>query len=521
MSESETHESAAPAAAHYPRRGARAARRRQRLDAPIVMLPTLERRIPLYEVLNEEGVELIHDASMKILEDVGIDFRDPEALDIWRQAGADVRDQRVRIPRELLLDLVAKTPERYTLHGRNPERTVQVGGPYTVFAPTYGSPFVLDFDNQRRYSTLQDLYRFLRLAHLSPALHLSGGIICEPVDIPVPRRHLHVAYGCLRYSDKPFMGATTARERAEDTLALARIAMGEAFVEEHTVMTSVINCNSPLVWDATMLDALKVYARAKQAVLVSPFVLAGANTPASSVGAVAQLNAEALAGIAFGQLVRAGSPMVYGHFLATVSMRSGAPMAGTPEICLMNYMIGQMARRYRVPWRSSGMTAGAKIVDAQAAYESNMTMHAVLLAGANFVFHAAGWLDAGLVASYAKFVLDAEQMEMYYRYAQGVDLSDFAQAMAAVREVGPGGHYLGTAHTQARFQSAFFIPELLDNNNYDQWVLDGAKDANTRALEKARAMLEGYQAPPLDPAIDEALRAFIQRREAELPESVT
>ncbi|NIR58064.1 MAG: trimethylamine methyltransferase family protein [Gammaproteobacteria bacterium] len=503
------------------RRGARAARRRERMSAPLVMLPTLERKIPLYEVLNEEGVELVHEASMRILEEVGIDFRDDEALAIWREAGADVQGQRVRMDRALLLGLVAQAPEVYTLHGRNPERTVRVGGPYTVFAPTYGSPFVLDFEGERRYSTLEDLYNFLKLAHLSPALHLSGGIVCEPVDLPVSRRHLHVAYGCLRYSDKPFMGATTARERAEDTLAMARMVMGEEFVAKHTVMTSVTNCNSPLVWDATMLDALKVYARANQAVLVSPFVLAGANTPASSVGAVAQLNAEALAGVAFGQLVRPGSPMVYGQFTATVSMRSGAPMAGTPEICLMNYMIGQMARRYRLPWRSSGMNAGSKLVDAQAAYESNMTMHAVLLAGANFVFHAAGWLEAGLSASYAKFVLDAEQMEMYYRYAQGAVLDDFAEAMEAVREVGPGGHYLGTAHTQAHFQSAFFIPELLDNNNYEQWLLDGSKDANTRALEKARGMLGQYEEPGLDPAVDEALRAFIREREAQLPETLS
>jgi trimethylamine--corrinoid protein Co-methyltransferase len=256
-------------------------------------------------------------------------------------------------------------------------------------------------------------------------------------------------------------------------------------------------------------------------VLISPFVLAGANTPASTVGAVAQLNAEALAGLAFAQLVRPGVPMVYGQYVATVSMRSGAPMAGTPELNLMNYMIGQLARRYRVPWRSSGMTNGSKLVDAQAAYESLMTMHAVLLAGANFVFHAAGWLEAGLTASFAKFVLDAEQMEMFYRYAQGPQFDDLGEAMEAVREVGPGGHYLGTKHTREHFESAFFIPSLLDNNSYEQWLEEGATDAGARALKAAKEMLDRYQEPRLDPAVDEALRAFIAKREAELPDSVT
>jgi trimethylamine--corrinoid protein Co-methyltransferase len=319
------------------------------------------------------------------------------------------------------------------------------------------------------------------------------------------------------------MGASTGRERAEDTIAMAKIVFGDDFVERNTVLTTVCNCNSPLVWDSTMLDAVKVHARHNQAVLMTPFVMAGANTPASSVGAVAQLNAEALAGIAFAQLVRPGAPMVYGHFLATVSMKSGAPMAGTPEICLMNYMIGQLARRYRLPLRSSGMINGSKLPDAQAAYESIMTMHSVLLSGANYIFHAAGWLEAGLTASFAKFVLDAEQSEMFYRYAQGVSLESLDAALADVRAIGPAGHYLGTKYTQDHFQTAFFMPELLDNNSFEQWQAEGAKDANTRGLEKARQLIERFEdyAPPLDPAVDEALLEFIARREAELPDHVS
>ena len=504
------------------RRGGRQARRAARLAAPAVSLPTLVRNVPVYEVLDEEGVELIHDASMQILEEVGIDFRDEEALVTWREAGARTEGERVYLDRGLVMELVGKAPAEFDIQGRNPDRKIRVGGRNMIFVPTYGSPYVLDLNEERRYSRLEDLNAFHKLAYLSPALHMTGGIICEPVDIPVAKRHLHIAYSALAHSDKPFMGATTARERAEDTVDMAKLVFGDAFVEKNTVMVSVCNCNSPLVWDSTMLDAVKVYARHNQAVILAPFVMAGASTSASTVGSVAQLNAEALAGIAFSQAVRPGAPMIYGNFLATVSMKSGAPMAGTPEISLMNFMIGQLARRYSLPWRSSGMVNGSKLVDAQAAYESSMTMQSVLLSGANFVFHAAGWLEAGLTASFAKFVLDAEQMEMYYRFGQGVDLSDLGDAMDAVREVGPGGHFLGTKHTREHFKDAFFMPELLDNNSFEQWSVEGASDANARGLAKARELLDRYEAeaPTLDPEVDEALKAFIGVREAVLPDEV-
>jgi trimethylamine--corrinoid protein Co-methyltransferase len=439
---------------------------------------------------------------------------------MWRAAGAEVTGARVRIPRQLLMALVAKSPERFTVHARNPERNTEVGGNHVAFAPTYGSPFVYDFNNERRYATLADLHQFHQLAYLSPAMHNTGAVICEPVDSPVPKRHLHITYSAIKHSDKPFMGPVTAPERAADAVRMAELVFGERFVDQHCVLIGLVNCNSPLVWDETMLGALKVYARANQAVILAPFVMAGANTPASPVAAVAQLNAEALAGVAFGQLCRAGSPMIYGQFVAAVSMKSGAPMAGTPELGLMNFMIGQLARKYRLPWRSSGMLCGSKTVDAQAAYESIQTMYAVLLAGANYVMHTAGWMEAGLAASFAKFALDAEQMQMFHKLGQGPRFDDFKDALQAMREVGPSGHYFGTEHTQAHFQSAFFMPELLDNNSYEQWEADGRKDATTRGLEAARRMLEHYEPPPLDPAIDEALLAFIREREAVLPDSM-
>jgi trimethylamine---corrinoid protein Co-methyltransferase len=486
----------------------------------VAALPVLDRKIPVYEILGEESLERIHQASLDILEQIGIEFRDAEAAAMWRDAGAEVDRHRVRIPGDLLMALVAKNPSSFRVRARNPERSTEIGGNKVAFAPTYGSPFVYDFDNERRYGTLADLNKFHQLAYLAPAIHNTGAVTCEPVDIPIAKRHLHITYSAIRHSDKPFMGPVTAPERAQDAVRMLQMVFGEDVVDAGPVMISLVNCNSPLVWDETMLGALKVYARANQSVIVAPFVLAGANTPASAVGAVAQLNAEALAGIAFAQLCRPGCPMIYGHFLAAVSMKSGAPMAGTPELAFMNFMIGQLARKYRLPLRSSGMLAGAKRVDAQAAYESIQNMWGAFLSGANYIMHCAGWNEAGLGASFAKFVLDCEQIEMFYRLGQGPQFDDMDSALAAVREIGPGGHYLGTAHTQDHFQTAFFMPTLLDNNSFEQWQLDGSKDANARAVEAARRLLESYEPPPLDPAIDEALLAFIREREAVLPDSL-
>jgi len=481
-------------------------------------LPALSRRIPVYEVLNEEGLEMIHEASLDILEEVGIDFRDAEALEIWRAAGAEIAGERVHIPRQLLMDLVAKAPASFTLHARNPERSVEIGGTHTVFAPNYGSPFVRMFDNERRYGTLADLEQLHRLAYLSPVLHNTGAVTCEPTDIPVSKRHLHITMSAIKNSDKPFMGPVTAPERAADAVRMAAILFGEEALKQKTAMISLVNANTPLVWDETMLGALKTYVRANQAVICAPFTLAGANTPASAVATTAQLNAEALAGIAFAQAVRPGAPALYGHFLATVSMKSGAPMAGTSELAMMNFMIGQLARRYQVPWRSSGMLTGSKICDAQAAYEAAFNMMPILLAGANYILHSAGWSEAGLTCNLAKFMLDTDQLGMLYRLGEGPRFEDFSEAMAAVREVGPGGHFLGTAHTQAHFQSAFFTSDLADNNNFEQWQIDGGKDAQARGLDAARETLESYVAPGLDPAVEEALTDFIRRRDAELPD---
>ena len=510
----------ARAAQREGRRGGRASRREARGAIETRAWPVLQRKVPVYEVISDDQLEMLHRASIKLLEEVGIDFRDDEAVAMWRDAGADVQGQRVHIPEALVMDLVARAPSRFTVQARDPAKSTEIGGSNVAFAPTYGSPFVYDFDGERRYGTLEDLNNFHKLAYMSPVLHNTGAVICEPVDISVPKRHLHITMSAIRHSDKPFMGPVTAPERAADAVEMAKILFGAETVEAGPVMLSLMNCNSPLVWDETMLGAMKVYARANQACIVSPFLMAGANAPASAAAAVAQLNAEALAGIAFTQLCRPGAPVIYGHFIATISMKSGAPMAGTPEMGLMNLMIGQLARKYDVPLRSSGMMAGSKRVDAQAAYESIQTMYPVFLAGTNYVMHSCGWDESGLAASFSKFVLDCEQIEMFYRFGQGPQFGDFEEAVATIGEVGPGGHYLGTQHTQDHFQTAFYMPELADANSYEQWLAEGRKDANDRAVEKAKAMLAAYQPPPLDPAIDEALTAFISQREAVLPDSV-
>ena len=501
------------------RRG-RAARKKARTEKPVAFLPELDRRIPVVDLMTPNQLERIHDATMSLLETKGIEFRDDESADLWKTAGARVDGHRVRIDRGHLMELIATVPETYTMVGRNPARSVTLGRMKQVFTPAYGSPNVLDLDGQRRYGTLDDFTAFAKLAHMSPAMHLSGGVLCEPLDIPVPKRHLHMVYGLIKHSDKPFMGMVTARERAEDTVAMARILFGDDFVDNNTVMTSIANCNSPLVWDQTMLDAAKVYAAANQAMLYTPFVLGGASTPASTVGSLVQINAEALAGIAFSQLVRRGAPAVYGQWLATVSMKSGAPMAGTPEICHMNMLVGQMARHYRVPWRCSGGCSSAKIVDAQAGYESARNMYGVMMSGANFVLSTAGYMEGALTQSYAKFVLDAEQMEMFYRLGQGVDFGELEAALETMNEIEPGGHYLGTSHTLENFEKAFVMPELMNHDSFEQWQADGGEDANERAVSRAKRMLADYEPPPLDEAIDEALRDFVARRERELPDHV-
>ena len=499
-------------------RDARAAKRRTRTRS---WLPELERRIPWVNLLSDDQVQVIHDASMDVVEEVGVEFRCDDALALWRDAGAAVDGARVRLDREHLMALVGTAPSSYTMVARDPTHTVTVGNGKTIFTPSYGAPYVLGLDGTRRPGTLEDFKNFTKLNHLSPALHMSGGVVCEPMDVPVPKRHLYMTQTLLTYSSKPFMGAVTSKERAEDSLHMAGIVFGQDVVRDTTVMTCLANGNTPLVWDKTMLDSVRVFAAANQATLFSPFVLGGASTPASTVGAVIQVNIEALTGVAFSQLVRAGAPALYGQWVSTVSMKTGAPQAGTPEVCHMNLLTAQMARHYGLPSRCSGSCSSSKMVDAQAGYEAARNMYGVLMAGTNFVLSTTGYLESAMCQSYAKWVLDSEQLEMMYRLGSGVSFDDLNEVLDTMREVPPGGHHLGTAHTLANFQTAFSMPEMMNSDNYEQWLADGALSAEDRATAKCRQLLEEYEEPALDDDVRAELDEFVARRDAELPDLVS
>ena len=500
--------------------GARRAQRSTRFST--TPLPYIQRRIATFDVLSEEGLEIIENNAETIMEEVGIAIKDdPEVVAMWKEAGAEVGadGERLHVPRGLARTLLKTAPNSFVQHARNSERNVKIGDGSTVFAPVYGPPFIRNLDEGRRYATIEDFRNFVKLAYMTPAMHHSGGTVCEPVDIPVSKRHLDMVYSHIRYSDKPFMGSVTAPERAEDTVAMAKLVFGDDFVENNCCIINLINANSPMVFDGTMLGALKVYARHGQACVVSPFILSGAMSPVTVAGTVAQLFAEALVGMATTQLVRKGAPVVFGTFGSSISMQSGAPTFGTPEPALVLFASAQLARRIGVPFRSGGSLCGSKIADAQAAYESANTLLPTLMGGVNFVLHAAGWLEGGLASGYEKFVMDADQIGMMQVLAGGVDLTENGQAMDAIREVGPGSHFLGCAHTQANFETAFYRSTIADNNSFEQWEAEGSEDAQVRANRLWKAMLADYEAPQIDPALDEALNAFMDQRKTALPDS--
>ena len=503
------------------RSGGRTARQAAR-SAPVTQgVPYITRNVPVYEVLDEEGLALIEKNAGTILQEIGVEFRgDAEALQIWKDAGADINGERVRIPKGLCKKLIQdNAPAEFTQHARNPQRSVRIGGKNTVLVPAYGSPFVLDLDKGRRYATIEDFRNFVKLAYSTPFLHHSGGTICEPVDLPVNKRHFDMVYTHMRYSDKPFMGSVTAPERAQDTVDMAKVLFGEEFVQKNTVIVSLINANSPLVWDATMTGALKVYARNNQACVISPFCISGAMSPVTVAATASQLYAEALSGMAFAQLLRPGAPVVFGTFSSSMSMQSGAPTFGTPEPQLVLYIVAALARRLGVPFRSGGGLSSAKIPDAQAAYEAANTLQHAMLAGVNFMLHTSGWLEGGLSMGYEKFIMDIDQAGMIHDFLNGVDLSENGQAMAAIREVGPGQHFLGCDHTRANFETAFFRSSVADNNSFEQWEADGSLDTAQRANQIWKKMLNDYDMPPIDPAVDEALLAFIGQRKESFPDA--
>lgn len=496
------------------RRAGRKRRRESDLIPEKIAQPA--HNIPIYELLNEEGVERIHQKSMEVLSEMGIMFFLDEARQILKEHGARVDGQMVYFDPEMVMEYVAKAPAEFTQLARNPENNITIGGNQMAFAPVYGPPYVFDLKRGRREASLVDFQNFVKLAYLCPYLHHSGGTIVEPVDRPKETRHLDMLYSHIKYSDKPFMGSVMSGENAEDSVRMAEMIFGTDEIRENPALLSLINISSPRRLDDRMLEALTVYARARQATIITPFILSGAMAPVSLAGTLIQQNAEALAGIAYAQMVQPGAPVIYGSFMTNVNLKSGAPVFGSPESQLALYASAQMARRYNLPFRSGGMFSSSKVSDAQSAYESVMTMLPAVQGRVNFVLHAAGWLENGLTAGYEKFVLDWQMLGMFFKFLNGLDLSEDNLAMDSIREVEPGGHHLGTGFTMERFTTAFYNAELFDNNSFDQWSEEGSKTAPERAAKKVEQLLNTYQKPDLDPALDEELQAFISQRKAEI-----
>ena len=508
------------AARRRGRGGGGAARRAERTSVKIETAKYIERNIPNFEILTEEALEIIETNAETVLEEVGVNFIDnPAALERWKAAGADVQGERVHIPRGLARELIKTAPSQFTQCARNPDRNVVIGGKSLVLAPVYGPPFVRDMDGGRRYATMEDFEKFGKLGYMSKWLHHSGGTVCEPTDVAVNKRHLDMLKAHMVYSDKPFMGSVTDPSRAQDSVEMCEILFGKDFVQENTVMTSLININSPMTFDDVMMGALEVYAQNNQACIVSPFIVGGAMAPVSVAGTLTQVLAEVLAGISYSQLCRPGAPVIMGAFVTSIDMNSGAPTFGTPEASHITYGAGQLARRLGLPYRSAGSFTGGKLPDAQAAYETANSLNMGLLSGVNFMLHSCGWLEGGLVSSFEKFVLDADQLGVLHHLARGVEMDENGQAMDAIREVGPGGHYLGCAHTQANFKDAFWRTNVLDYKPFETWAEEGARDAMTLANDKMKQMLANYQQPAMDPAILDALNAYVAEKKASMPDA--
>src|SRR5215475_3619094 len=500
--------------------GIAVARRRSRRDANAFNQPPWRALANPYapiDVLTEEQLDRIHDASMRILETHGLEFLSDAALDVLAKAGATVDrgSRRARLDRGLVAAYVAEAPARFTLYARNPSRTVTIGGDAIAFCAVSSAPNCSDLDRGRRPGSFADYCNFLRLIQSLNIIHLAAGYPVEPIDITPSIRHLDAYHAAVTLTDRVWSPSAIGAQRVEDGIAMNCIARGITREEllAKPGLCSVINTNSPLRVDGPMLEGLMALARAGQAAIITPFTLSGAMAPATLAGALALQNAEALGVIAFAQMVRPGAPVLYGAYTSNVDMRSGAPAFGTPEYTRTALASGQLARRYRLPYRSSNACA-ANAVDAQAAYESEMSMWGAVMGHANLVKHGAGWMEGGLVASFEKLIVDAEILQMMAEFLQPLAVNDDTLALDAIAEVGPGGHFFGAAHTLARYETAFYAPILSDWRNYETWRLAGALDTAQRANAIWKRLIADYTPPPLDPAIREQLDAYVARRKA-------
>lgn len=485
---------------------------------PLLARPFRQPRIRQapYSYLDQDGLDVVHHASLDILETIGLDFMDAEALDIWQRAGAKVdhAKQHVWLDRGLVIEAIAQAPASFTWRARNPNHNLLIGGNTLTFGPCGGMAYVTDLDRGRRPGTMTDYENFLKLSQMNHVLHIGSWEQVTPQDIDVNTRHLHRLRSSFRLTDKVIPEAAHGRVIPADVLAMMRIVYGD--LSGDPVTGDVINVNSPLRYDDRMLGGLISYARAGQVTFITPFILAGAMSPVTMAAALAQQNAEVLAGIALTQLVRPGAPVIYGGFTTNIDMKSGSPSFGTPEGAWALLVGGQLARRYNLPYRGSGALTNAKLPDAQAAYESLWTLWPAVIAHTNLIMHAAGWIDGGLTASYEKFIIDLENLAQFSAYLDGFDLSAESLALDMIAAVGPGGHHFGTPHTQARYRDAFYAATVADRQSHDAWAAAGAADTAQRANAVWKQMLALYEPPPLDPAVAEALDDYVARREGEL-----
>ena len=473
-------------------------------------------RMPRYEVLSEDAMARLEAGWRRLVTEIGVEFMSDRALDLFRAAGQRVEDQTVFLDPDFVLEQVAKAPREFDVHARNPANTVHIGGDAMVFGAVYGPPFVRAGD-VRRDATMADFRDFTRLAQSYAVLDSAGGVVCEPNDTPLDSRHLDMTYALQTLTDKIYMGNVVSGVNAADTIAMGSILFGgRDVIEQAPVSISLINCNSPLRWDDRMLDALFEYAEAAQPVVLTPFILMGAMSPVTIPAALVQQMAEALSGIALAQLIRPGTPVIFGSFLSNIDMQSGSPTFGTPESAIGLFCTGQIARRFGLPFRTGGGLTSSQVPDAQAGYEAVMTLLPTFLAGTNWVMHSAGWLEGGLVAGFEKFVVDVQLLEMLQAEFTPLEINEGSLAFDAHAEVGHGGHFLGAMHTMERFRTCFYRPFLSSSENYERWMRGGSRDTASRATKVYRDKLAAYEPPPLDDAIRAELEDYVTRRRREL-----
>ena len=499
----------------------RRARRDSKRERPPCVAPAyIKRQIPYYEFLHEEGLVKLEEQADWLIQEIGLEFRgDEEALRIWREAGADVSGSRVKLPGGAARELCRTAPSRFRQLARNPQKSVEIGGTSQVFAPVYGPPFVRDIEGGRRYGTIKDHENMVKICSQLPSLHHMGLVICEPCDVPVSKRHLDMLYNHIRYNDKPFLGAIINRSCAQDSVDLMRVLYGPDVVDQHCVIMGNVNTNSPLLVDKVVTEAARVYCAAGQGLVAVPFILGGAMGPVTTAASISQALAEAMMVCAFTQLVRPGAPFILGNFLSSMSLKSGAPTFGMPEPVMSNLIIGQLARRLNVPLRCGGALTASKLPDAQSAAESADSMLSTVLGGANFVLHAAGWLEGGLVTGYEKLVQDADRLGAYQVLLSGLPVDENALARSAYEEVEPSGHFLGCSHTLSNYETVYYDAKLSDSESFEQWEDRGSKDSARRAYERWNRLINEFEEPALDPATHEAVSAFIERRKRDLPDA--